>query len=127
MITDLRTQDNGTEIPVSTATTTVTMNTMIVSSLTWKMAPKHVLAATLRWENILVKESCEPGRYNATVTVDEVLLGVLERELIALREEYANLGFTSGRVKFGFNAYAMDAAMSEVRAARWELTEGMAA
>ncbi|MER6610218.1 hypothetical protein ABT282_30990 [Streptomyces sp. NPDC000927] len=112
---------------VTTPVTTVTMNVQILSTLRWGMKPDHTLYKALRHENVLVSESCEEGRYNGTITVDDHQLGALENELLTLRQERVDMGLPLARIRQGFDSYAMDAAMAEVQGARWELAEELAA
>jgi hypothetical protein len=105
----------------------ITMNAKILGTLRHLNAGADTLARALDEKNIVLEPTIDPERFLAGLRVDADELEAIERHLMAIREDSVDLGYTSARVKYGFNRYAVDAAVESVQIAKDEIKEGGAA
>jgi hypothetical protein len=96
----------------------VAMNARILGAVRYLCRRDPVLSAALDLRNVEVQPTMDEGRYLAVTELSETQVEAVERHLITLREETYELGFTTARVRRGFDMYALDAAMASVQAAR---------
>lgn len=105
----------------------ITMNAKILGTLRYLNAGDNLLADCLDEANVVLEPTVDPERLLAGLRVTEPELEAIERHLLAIREDSVDLGYTSARVKYGFNRYAVDAAVESVQIAKHEIKEGGAA
>lgn len=102
----------------------ITMNAKILGAIRPRAAGDPILASCIAAEHVRTEPTLDEGRYLSVLLVGVVELAAIERHLLALREETYDLGFTSARVKRGFDRYAIDAAVESVQIAKDEIKEG---
>lgn len=102
----------------------ITMNARVLGAIRHEAKGDPQLARCLSEKAVTLEPTIDRGRYLAALLVGAVELAALERHLLALREETYDLGFTSARVKRGFDRYALDAAIESAQIAKHELAEG---
>lgn len=102
----------------------ITMNARILGALRYRNAGDTLLASVLDEKNVVLEPTVDPERFLAGLRVDADELEAIEGHLLAIREDSVDLGYTSARMKYGFNRFAVDAAVESVQIAKDELTEG---
>lgn len=103
----------------------ITMNARILGAIRHRVtaAGDTLLAPVLADEHITIEATVDRGRFLAALLVTELELAAVEKHLLAIREDSVDLGYTSARVKYGFNRYAVDAAVESIQIARDEIKE----
>lgn len=101
----------------------ITMNARILGALRYRNAGDALLATVLDEKNVVLEPTVDPERLLAGLLVDTAQLAAIEAHLLAIREDSVDLGYTSARIKYGFNRYAVDAAVESVQIAKHNLTE----
>lgn len=102
----------------------ITMNAKILGTLRYLNAGADTLARALDEKNVVLEPTIDPERFLAGLRVGAAELEAIERHLMAIREDSVDLGYTSARVKYGFNRYAVDAAVESVQIAKDEFRQG---
>ena len=112
--------------PALEAKAVITMNARILGAIRYRAAGDHSLKQILSSKHVALEPTTNPDVYLAALLVNPVELAAIEAHLLAIRDEDVNLGYTTARVRRGFNRYAVDAAVASAQIAKKDLEEAQA-